>query len=69
MTIGRNIKSLRERKGMTQYELAEKVGVTQAQICMCEKGSNTPSLRLCIKLAAALSCSLNDIVDSGRRAV
>ena len=38
MTIGRNIRSLRERYGLTQCELAERAGVTQVYISYCENG-------------------------------
>ena len=70
-SIAGNIRMFRERKGLTQFELAERAGVTQAQISYCEKGSRVPSLKLCKKIAAVLDCSLSEIVDTDneRRAV
>ena len=50
--------SLKERRaglGMTQAELAEKVGVTRKTVNTVENGVFTPSATLALKLAAALS--------------
>lgn len=71
MTIGSNIRSLRERKGLTQCELAERVGVTQVFISCCENGRKEPSLQFCKKLAAVFGCPISAIVDTDeeRRAV
>ena len=63
MTIGSNIRSLRERKGLTQFELAERAGVTQAHISRCESGCKTPTLKLCVKISAVLGCRIGDIID------
>ncbi len=38
-SIGKLIKSERVRRGMTQEELGEKIGVGKAQICKIENGS------------------------------
>ena len=67
MTIGRNIRSLRERYGLTQCELAERAGVTQVYISYCENGRKEPSLKFCRKLAAVFGCPVSDIVDSEER--
>ncbi|MDD1723891.1 MAG: helix-turn-helix transcriptional regulator, partial [Methanospirillum sp.] len=40
------IKEFRAREGMTQAELAEKVGVRRETIVFLEKGRYNPSLRL-----------------------
>lgn len=61
--IARNIRSLRERRDLSQKELSEKSGVSTGYICMCEKGDRIPSVKLCIKLAKALDCRLSDILD------
>lgn len=42
MTIGERIKSLRESKGLTQDQLAEKIGVSRATIAKYENGFTTP---------------------------
>ena len=67
MTIGSNIRSLRERKGLTQCELAERAGVTQVYISYCENGRKEPSMQLCRKLASVFGCPISAIVDTEER--
>ncbi len=45
------IYDLRSKAGMTQEELAQKVGVTRQTIIAMEKGNYTPSVLLALKLA------------------
>jgi putative transcriptional regulator len=45
------IYDLRSSAGMTQEELAQKVGVTRQTIIAMEKGNYTPSVLLALKLA------------------
>ena len=42
MTIGNKIRSLREEKGMTQQELANKIGKSRAAVGKYEIGSRLP---------------------------
>ena len=67
MTIGSNIRKMREHKGLTQCELAERAGVTQVYISYCESGRKEPSLKFCRKLAAILSCPISAIVETDER--
>lgn len=60
------LKEIREKKGMSQDELAEKLGVSRTMIIHYEKGRNTPSLERTIQLANILQCSLDELVDSGK---
>ena len=62
MSIGLNIRALREQAGLTQKELAEKVFVTQVLLCQVERGSKACSLPLALEIAKALNCTINDIV-------
>jgi transcriptional regulator with XRE-family HTH domain len=53
--LATQLRGLREAKGMSQTELAEKVGVTQAYIASLENGArNNPSLNIVRKLAKVL---------------
>ena len=63
MSIGANIRRIREEMGLSQIELAEKVHVTQSMLCQIERGTRAPSLPLSTELAAVLGCTLNDLVD------
>lgn len=49
-TVGGNIRHLRKVLGLTQKELAFRVGLTQAQISDYERGRRTPSLHSLDKL-------------------
>lgn len=67
MTIGSNIRKMREHKGLTQCELAERLGVTQVYISRCENGRKEPSLQFCRKLSAVFGCPISAIVDTEER--
>lgn len=49
------IKQRRTEAGLTQSELAERVGVTRKTVNTVENGVFSPSAMLAIKLAAALN--------------
>ena len=54
-SIGEKISSLRERQGLTTMQLAEKVGVSQAQISRLENGKQGFRTVTLVKIATALS--------------
>ena len=58
MDITRAILDARIRSGMTQTELSEKSGISQADICRLEKGTRNPSVALLKRLAEAMNCTL-----------
>ena len=51
MQIGSNIRTLRQRKGMTQEQLAACLGVTYQAVSKWETGANTPDISLLPALA------------------
>lgn len=58
------IRALREKKGLSQRELAERVGTTQLAIARLEGGSISPSLPTLDKIADALGAELSlSIID------
>lgn len=60
MLINR-VKELRARFGLTQGELAEKVGVTRQTIVSLEKGSYTPSLLLAMNISVVFEMPIEAI--------
>ena len=54
MEIGKIIKKERKKKGLTQTELAEAVGVSQAAIAKYEAGVNEPSFEMVSNIAKVL---------------
>ena len=63
MTIGENIKKLREAKGMTQVQLAEKVGVSQPYIVKIEQSARSPTIMMIEAIAKALGCTLTELLE------
>lgn len=49
-----NIREKREELGLSQKELAEKIGITQSFMCDIEQGRSKPSIDVAIKLAKVL---------------
>lgn len=50
-TVVNRVLELRKRKGMTQQELADAVGVTRQTVISIEKGNYIPSVLLALKIA------------------
>lgn len=63
MKYGEAIKELRTRAGLTQIELAEKTGITQAAISYYESNEKIPNVKTADKIAGALGVTLNDIMN------
>ena len=58
MDITRAILDARIHAGMTQLELSEKSGISQADISRLEKGTRNPSIALLKRLAEAMDSTL-----------
>ena len=61
--LGGNIVALRERKKLTQEQLAEKTGVSVRYIQSLEAGEYFPSLPKLVRLKSVLRCGWNEIFD------
>lgn len=59
--LSNRIKQCRGELGLTQAELAEKVGVTRKTVNTVENGVFTPSTTLAIKLSQALGLSVEQL--------
>jgi putative transcriptional regulator len=55
------IKEFRVRRGYTQEELADAVGVSRQSINAIERGRYTPSLPLALKFARTFNCLMEDL--------
>ena len=58
------IARLRIARGLTQTQLAELIGCHQQSINKWETGKCAPGMQSLIKLARALGCSIDDLIDS-----
>ena len=57
------IKEFRIRKGLSGSELARLVGVSRQSINNYETYLREPSLDILVKIAVALDCTVDDILD------
>ena len=62
MSVGEDIKRIRESRDMPQVELARRAGVTQAMISQVEKGIRNPSLQVANEIAQVLQCDIEDFL-------
>lgn len=62
-TVYNCLKSIRSKAGITQAELAKRVGVSRQTIIAMEKGSYTPSLDLALGLAVIFKRPVEEIFN------
>lgn len=55
------MKEARLRAGLSQQELADRVGVSRQTVNAIEKGDYNPTIRLCIGICRVLGLTLNDL--------
>lgn len=67
--IGKFISELRREKGLTQEQLAEKLGVTQKSVSRWETGKNMPDLSLLLPLSLELDISVSDLLEGEKISV
>jgi len=65
VTIGERIKEFRLRAGLTQSELAEKLGIPYQSIGQWERGLRSPKYETLQKIAKALQIPAYELIDGG----
>ena len=65
--IGSFLKALRKEKGITQEQLAEKLGVAGRTVSRWETASNMPDLSVLIQLAEFYDIEVGEILDGERK--
>lgn len=65
MSIGENIKRIREENDMSQDSLAKKVGITQSYVAKIENGLKMPSMALGNAIAKVFGCTMDELVKEG----
>lgn len=65
--IGAYLKELRKEKGITQEELAEKLGVSGRTISRWETGFNMPDISLLVEIAEFFDVSIPEIIKGERK--
>ena len=61
------IKNLRVHSGMSQVQLAERLGITKSAVNAWESGTNSPSLSYIIKLAQVFGVSTDYLLGVNER--
>lgn len=59
--VTNSLRAVREEAGMTQAELARRVGVTRQTLIAIEQGRYSPTLELAFQLARAFGVGLDDL--------
>ena len=54
---------MRTKRGLTQSELAEKLGVRSSTISQYESGKRSPNVKMLTKLAKVLKCTVSKLVE------
>ena len=61
--IGKNLKQLREQKGLKQDELAELLFVTRQTVSNYENGRSRPDIETLMKIAEILEITANELLN------
>jgi transcriptional regulator with XRE-family HTH domain len=65
--LAERIKVLRDARGWTQEQLAERAAMQRSYLGDLELGRRNPSVRTLVKLANAFGMAVPDLFDSGRK--
>ena len=65
---GLRLKELRKRRGLSQQEVADRLGVTRSTISAYERNNKSPSLEALEKLALLYNASVDYILGINHRA-
>jgi len=60
--VGRQLRALREARGVSQAELARRTGSPRTYLIALEQGKHEPALDVLARIAAALDYSLQDLI-------
>lgn len=60
--LGANVRTARQRTGLTQAELAQRAGLGQPAISLIEAGQANPTVQTLQQVADALGCPLADLL-------
>jgi transcriptional regulator with XRE-family HTH domain len=64
--LGRNVKQLRDARGLTQAQMAKLSGLPRATWSHLESGAGNPTLAVLHRVATALQVSLEELVSTPR---
>lgn len=59
--VTNSIRELRESAGLTQVELAKRIGVTRQTLIAIEQGKYSPTLELAFQISRVFAVGLDDV--------
>lgn len=62
MALSENIRIMREIRGLSQSELAEKIGLQKQNVSAYERGVKVPTVEKLVAIADTLSCSTDKLL-------
>lgn len=62
MSLGENLKKYRKESGLTQSQLADKIGANQTEVHRWESGKSLPLITTLKKLSIALGISVDNLL-------
>ena len=63
MDIGKNIKTMRQSRQITQNELANKLNVTNKAISSWERGRTEPNMGMIEEMCKVFVCTKTELID------
>lgn len=69
LTIAENLKNLRLKKGVTQNDLAEFLGMSNQSVSKWERGEGFPDITLLPAIASYFGVTVDDLLGCGRIAI
>ena len=64
LILAYNIRYFRKQKGLSQVELAKKIGVSPQAVSKWEKGRSAPDISLFPIVALVLDCKIDELFSS-----
>ena len=65
--FSKNLKNLRNSKGLSQKEIAEKLFISQQGYAKYEVGTSTPNPEMLSKIADILNCNVEDLIGREKK--
>jgi transcriptional regulator with XRE-family HTH domain len=65
--LAERIKTLREARGWTQEQLAERAAMQRSYLADLELGRRNPSVRTLVKVANAFGIAVAELLEGGRK--
>ena len=67
--FGDNLRAMRKANGLTQAELAQKLGVSPQAVSFWEMGSNEPTIVAVVGICKTFGCTISDLTGEEYRPI